>query len=150
MRMLLLIGLLITAPMLAAGDIIYQWTDKEGNIHYSSQPPSDGTTAVEQNLEPLPNVGTVDPYLDPGEIKKATAERAARKDEELLQRRMGATTYEEQQTIECETAQGVIDKLSPAGLVKVANPDGSMYVMSDAEREDRIRVSHMYIDEHCQ
>ena len=149
MRILILIGLLLTAPALFAGDKVYQWTDEDGNVNYSSQPPPPGTEAVERTLEPLPNVGTVDPYLDADEIKKATAEQVTQENEELVQQRMDATTYEEQQSIECGAAQSVIDRLSSARLAKIASADGTLRVMSDAEREDRIRTSQKYIDENC-
>ena len=149
MRVLILIGMLLTAPGLFAGDTVYQWTDKDGNTHYSSQPPPAGTQAVEKNLKPLPKVGTVDPYMDSDDIKKATADMVARENEELIQRRLEASTVEEQQAIECVTAQGVIDKLSSGRLAKIASPDGTLRVMSEAEREDRILTSQKFIDEHC-
>ena len=62
--------LLKCAPALVAGDTVYQWTDKDGNVHYSGQPPPAGTQAVEKALEPMPNVGTVDPYLDADDIRE--------------------------------------------------------------------------------
>ena len=149
MRILILIGMLFTAPALLGGETIYQWTDKDGNTHFSESPPPAGTEAVQRNLEPMPKVGTVDPYLDADETKQLTAEQVNRENEELTQRRLDATTREEQLAIECETAQGVIDKLSSARYAKIASPDGSVRVMSDAEREDRIRTSEKYIDENC-
>ena len=149
MKILFLIGLLLTAPALFAGDTIYQWTDKDGNVHYSSQPPVDGTQAVERTLEPIPNLGTVDPYLDADELKQATAEQVTQENEELVQERLGATTLEEQQSIECGVAQNVIDKLTSGRIAKIASADGTLRVMSDAEREDRVRTSEKYINENC-
>lgn len=149
MRILILLGLLLTAPALLAGETIYQWTDKDGNTHFSESPPPAGTVAVQRNLEPMPKVGTVDPYLDADETRQVTAEQYNKANEELIQRRLDATTLEEQQAVECETAQGVIDKLSAGRLAKLASPDGTLRVMSDAEREDRIRTSQKYIDENC-
>lgn len=146
MRILILIGMLLIAPVLTAEDTVYQWTDKDGNTHYSSQPPPPGTESVERTLEPSPNVGAVDPYLDADDIEKA---KLVRENEELAQRRMDATTFEEQQSIECDVAQNVIDKLSSVHLVKIASPDGTLRVISDAEREDRIRTSQKFIDENC-
>ena len=86
MRTMILIGMLLVAPALAAGDTVYQWTDKDGNVHYSGQPPPAGTQAVEKNLEPMPNVGTVDPYLDADELKQATAEQVTRENDELARK----------------------------------------------------------------
>lgn len=149
MRILILTALLLTCGALFAGDKVYQWTDADGNTHFSESPPPAGTEAVERNLEPIPNVGTVDPYLDEEDTRKLSTDRAASENDKLVQRRMEATTYEEQQAIECQTAQGVIDKLSSGKLAKVAGRDGTMYIMGDAEREDRIRTTQKYIDENC-
>ena len=88
MRAAILIGMFLTASALAVGDTVYQWTDKDGNTHYSGQPPPAGTQAVEKNLEPIPSVGTVDPYMDKEDIKKATTKQVARDNEELVQRRL--------------------------------------------------------------
>ena len=137
MRILILIGVLLASPALLAGETIYQWTDADGNIHFSESPPPAGTEAVQRNLEPMPKVGTVDPYLDAEESKQVIAEQVSRENEELVQRRMDATTVEEQQAIECETAQDMINKLTSERLAKVAHPDGILRAMSDAEREDR-------------
>lgn len=152
MRIMILIVALLIAPVLVAEDTIYQWTDKEGNVHFSGKPPPEGTgtQVVEKNLQPIPKVGTVDPYMDSDDIKKATAERVARENEELTLRRLEATTYDEQQAIECGVAQSVIDRLSSARMAKIASADGTLRIMSDAEREDRIRTSQKFIDENCQ
>ena len=149
MRHLILIGLLSIAFTLSAGDTIYQWTDQDGNTHFSDSPPPAGTEATERIIETMPNVGTVDPYLDPEETRKATADRVARENEALVQRRMDATTMEEQQAIECDLAEDVITKLTSESLVKVASPDGRVRVMGDEERGDRIRTSQKFLDENC-
>ena len=147
--MLILVGFLLTAPALIAGEKVYQWTDKDGNVNFSSQPPPAGTEVVEKDLEPMPNVGTVDPNLDSLEIRKAVAEMASRENDALMQHRMETTTYEEQQAIECELAQGVLDKLTSGRLAKIASPDGNLRDMSEAERKNRIRASEKYINENC-
>jgi hypothetical protein len=149
MRILILIGILLIAPVLTAGDTVYQWTDKDGNTHYSGQPPPPGSEWVERTLEPLPNVGTVDPYLDADDIEKVTTEQLAQENADLVQRRLDATTYDEQRSIECDVAQNVIDKLSAGRLAKIVSADGTLRVLSDAEREDRLRTSEKYIDENC-
>ena len=62
MKIMILSGMLLVAPALVAEDTVYQWTDKDGNVHFSGQPPPAGTQAVEKSLEPMPNVGTVDQH----------------------------------------------------------------------------------------
>lgn len=145
MRVLILIGMLSVAFTLTAGETIYQWTDKDGNIHFSESPPPAGTRVVQRDLEPMPKVGTVEPYLDADESKQATG-----KNDELAQRPMGASTNEEQHAIECDNALDIIGRLSTGRDTDIVSPDGTGRVMSEAERLDRIRVSQIYIDENCQ
>ncbi len=153
MRIQILIGMIFLAPAMAATDTVYQWVGEDGNIHYSDKAPPPGTQVIVKDLEPIPDIGTVEPLPDSNitesENSRLTAEKVDQENTQLKQRRMAATTYEEALEIECGMAQGVIDKLSSGRSVSIASADGTTRLMSKAESGERIRVSQKYIDENC-
>ena len=58
---LILISLLLTGSLAFAEDRVYQWTDENGVVIYSNQPPPPGTEAVEKFLKPNPDIGVAVP-----------------------------------------------------------------------------------------
>ena len=153
MRIQILTGLLFIMPAMVVPDTVYQWTGEDGNIHYSDKPPPPGTQVFEKDLKPMPDIGTVKPSqnnnITPSENPQLVAEKVEQENAQLNQRRKDATTYEEALEIECGLVRGVIDKLSSRRDISMVNTEGTTRAISEAERQERLRVSQKYINEHC-
>lgn len=150
---LLLMLLLAAGNATSAAERVYQWTDKEGVVHYSSQPPPMGTEATEKVLEPMPLIGTQE--LQPRPANSATGELAPREKamadrEEIARQRINASSYEEALAVECIQAESVIAKLTDSGDIQIADASGNARIMNEKERQERITLANEFIRDNCQ
>jgi hypothetical protein len=140
----LILGCLICTSTLAE-ERIYKWTDENGEVHYTSEPPPDAeaepfvlkkdklpeappASAVVDNSfndapEPTP-ADTEDEGPTPAELKKQAAEL-------------------------CERGRFLVETLEPRPQAVLTQPDGSVRALSDSERQQRIDRGHRLIREYC-
>ena len=137
----------------AAEERVYQWTDADGVVHYSSQPPPLGTDASEKALKPIPLMGSQAPQARTvGQMiqtEMTEREQAAKDREELARKRIEATTYNEALKIECAQARSVTGKLSAKSGVQIRDSAGNIRVMGDDERKERLSIAQNFIKDNC-
>ena len=158
MRISMLMVLLVTGGLLAGnapatGKNVYQWTDEDGVVHYSAQPPPQGTDATEKPLTTIPRIGTLAPQPRAGnpEYDELTPRQQATSDrEELARQRINASSYDEALAVECNQAENVIGKLTAASGIQIQDSSGNARIMSDKERLERITLAEEFIQNNCQ
>lgn len=147
-----------SAPLLA--ESVYQWTDEDGVVHYSDVPPPSGVDAVVEGLEPIPEVGSVDPQpeavgdeaadasaaMDAGEEALSPAEQQRRKrEEQLAQRRL-----EQQQTeAMCAAMRQQLAVYEPNPRVLIETEDGEVERLDDDVRLEKVNEARSYLDRNC-
>lgn len=129
--------LLMTTPLSAA---IYKWKDEAGQVHYGSTPPQ-GTPAqrmgVSTTFTPVPSKKTT--KTDTTKGKATEASKAEEKD---------PYTQQQHDTL-CKNARKDIETMNKSGRLRVKQQDGSSAVMSDTDREKRMKTMQEMIKKHC-
>jgi len=130
--------LLISGTATAA---IYKWKDKNGQVHYGSMPPQ-GTQAqkmgVSTTFSPPPETKAVD-KKSPGNSNKAANGGKDKKD---------PYTKEQHATL-CLNARKDMDTMNKKGRLRVKQEDGSTAVMSEKDRNARMKTMQDMINKHC-
>ncbi len=124
---------------------MYKWVDEEGNTHYTQSPPPSDITV--ETIKPPPKVDT--------EGASKTLDQQKKKANDLREKRI--TTAEEKQKAEEEAAEK--EKKCQQAKARLAsyqrprvnlnNPDGTVRVISEDERQAEIKKSNEYIEKAC-
>jgi len=126
----------------AAQASMYKWIDKDGNTHYSQQPPSDGTyermnVQVQHPDASAPAQGGPT-YSTPGSDEhngSAAIKQSEAKGEEMRQKN-------------CEQAKKALETYT--AFRRVRDKSGNVVVLGDDERAKRIEDAKAAIQEFCQ
>lgn len=151
----LAIGLFLTIPMVAAE--LYKWTDAEGKVHYSDQPPppevktpvtvkprrpAAETTAPGQ--EAAPAAGAAKTYVEQeAEFRKRQVEAAEKAEAE---KKAADAKAEKQRT--CSRAKAQLASLQ-AGRIARPNASGEREYLTDAEIAQEIERTRQAMDANC-
>lgn len=125
----------------AAGDEIYKWTDAEGRVHFSSQPPPDGREAEKRSLPGGPASGGWEGSLE-GERKSEELGRATESAINALQLelRRRTRTRDRLQTeydgVAAELQLALSQRTPPAGLPELrAREQGALRRLQQVNAE---------------
>jgi hypothetical protein len=148
---ILFLSLLFVGNVYAAADTVYEWTDENGVVHYSSQPPPADQPATEKLLQPIPMVGTEAPHprQDSGPLTVPATDDTQNKREALARKRIEATSYQEALAVECEHASGVLGSLQQFANISLSDAAGNTRVMPEPERKQRIQLAQDFIRDNC-
>jgi hypothetical protein len=136
--------LVLAAPAAAA---LYKWTDANGRVVYSDQPPPANIKAEQLNATPPPaNPHAVREMANQeAELKKRQAERA-KADEQIAKARAEA----EKKSAACTRAAGQVRALA-AGQQAVyrVNEKGERYALDDAARLKERQELEAWVKANC-
>ncbi len=133
---LVIIGLLLTLPVLA-GSKVYKWVDDDGVTHYDSSPPINQETTVIK-----PKTGHSEPVVYEQSASAIAAEEAkatAEKEERL--------TLKDPKR--CEAAKSNIKKLENFGRVRVQDENGGFHYLTEEEQQEKIKFAQKVMTEAC-
>lgn len=124
---------------------MYKWVDEEGNTHYSQSPPPGNINA--EAIKPPPKVDTQE--------ASKSLEQQKKKATDLREKRL--TAAEEKQKAEDEAAekekkcQQARDRLASyqRPRVNLKNPDGTLRIVPEEERQAEIKKSQEYVNKAC-
>ena len=150
----ILTGILITSMVFStattmAEEKVYRWTDENGVVHFSNQPPDD--VAAEIVKLPKAAESSSPPNSEPGSAQDGQAQPSyaqVLRDERAQERREAQEKKKEMDAL-CDQHLRVITKLEPVTRALVEQPDGSVVRMDDNERVGRIRESKDFMAENC-
>jgi len=144
------LGILITALMLssASGFVFaetYKWTDDDGNVHYSQQPPP---ADIEAQTIDTPNAGS--------EAGKSEVQRRLEKFQQREEKREKAEQERQRQQKKaeiyrknCQTARERLAKLQRGRQVRSFDEDGNMRRLSVEEHQQRIDNVKKDVEKYC-
>lgn len=142
----LLITAIFTPLAVTAG--IYKWTDKDGNIHYGSQRPTD-ITSEQMKIQPDR------PYADmnaPKDTKKELGkENEKEKKPEAVPpkapEKPGLSRKEKKRL--CQQARKNLQTIESRGRVRVKTDDGSTRHLTDQERSKQLAAVRKNVSKYC-
>ena len=130
---------------IAASAEMYKWVDEDGNTHYSQSPPVSDVEV--ETIKPPPTID-IDAANKALEEQKKKADKL--KDERLTAKEEKKKAEEEtaQKQKECDMAKKRLASYQRP-RVNVKNPDGSLRVIEEEERQAEIKKSKEYIEKAC-
>lgn len=140
-------GLILGAGLLAASAsglaaTMYKWTDSEGNVHYSQNPPPQGGF---QKMAPPPPPAAPAPEAAPPQAAEPAAKQPAdgAAQEEAERKRLEASVAKHN----CETARKNLEIYT--AFRRVMNDKGEIIILSDEERAAKIKEANEMIQKYC-
>ena len=148
MRSLILV-ITLSLSLAAAATTVYQWTDPQGNTHFSSAPGNQSAEPLE-----LENEAPKNPTLE--EREQARQERGQKaREEEQQQAREEAEAKElaeadsKRKEVCAQYAKNLKLLQETGRRVYTVDPKGKTHYFSDAERQQEIQELQRDIQRHC-
>ncbi|MCS3902955.1 molecular chaperone DnaK (HSP70) [Methylohalomonas lacus] len=137
--------LMLNTPVLATN--MYKWTDEEGNVHYTQNPPPEDAQGV--RMDPPADVDTEQAReelqrkqekLEAMEQQREQAREEAEKEQER------AALYEKN----CRLARERLQRLENSGMVRAIDEDGNMSRIGPEEQAERINEVKEKVKKYCE
>lgn len=126
---------------------VYKWTDEDGQVHYTQQPPT-GREAQEIKAPPPP---TIDPRDAQKQIDDLIKQQEKQDRERTFEKALKKQKVQQQENEEkrCETAKSNLQKYqnNPNKLVRM--PDGTVNRITEEERQQRISSLKEQVNVYC-
>ncbi|WP_419813014.1 DUF4124 domain-containing protein [Bacterioplanoides sp.] len=139
---LLLVGIL--TPLLSQAGKVYKWTDENGQVHFSSQPPR-GLNQDQYNLR-------VDKVTPPPKKTPAISADVTRKEQQTLEaekQEIKSTVSKEKAAEYCAQARDIKAKIAANFNRRFKQDDGSYRPLTDAERASWNQRADKSIADYC-
>lgn len=140
------LALLCSLPFLVQAEI-YKWTDENGQVNYTQQPPAD--RPAEQIEAPPP------PPIDPEKAQQQveelieSQEAADAAEAERQQAEQAAEAAEQMREENCQTARNNLEQYQNNPGRRVMNADGEVTRPTEEERQEKIAEYQQQVDEFC-
>ena len=147
---------------LPAGAALYKWTDENGKVHYSDQPPPNSVKKSETIKQQKPAASVPEaPAAPPGQEGKPTEASKTPADQEMEFRRRKVQESEEQAKAqreaqlaeekkqECARATARVTALQTGARVSRYGPNGEQIYLSDAEIAQELIQARKVADSWC-
>ncbi|HWA11909.1 MAG TPA: DUF4124 domain-containing protein [Burkholderiales bacterium] len=152
-------GLLLAASLATAET--YKWTDAEGKVHYSDQPPP---PSVKDSRTVMPKKRSSHSGPAPAEVRPAAAAPAAKTPQELdaefRERQVKAAEKEaedrkkaaenEEKKRNCDQARANVARLQAGGRIARANARGETEYLDDQQIAEELAGARKVQDSWCQ
>ena len=144
---LLCILLAFASTFQSGGNTIYKWTDDNGEIHYTQQPP--------QNREFEKVRGAPPPAGNPEAERSELQQRVEAMEQQQQEKAEKATDAEQWSRIQqarrknCATARKNLAELHQGGIKRYRLPDGEVVRLDEEDRQKRIAEANRQIEENC-
>jgi Domain of unknown function (DUF4124) len=135
---------------------LYKWTDENGNVHYSDQPPTDAVQKSESLKQPK-SVGTTPAAA--GANPSAKPKTAAELDMEFRKRRVEAAEAEakaqkeaqaaEDKKSNCQRANAQVAAVGRGGRITRPGPNGEQTYLSDDQIAQELVSAKKAADSWC-
>ncbi|MEX1201462.1 MAG: DUF4124 domain-containing protein [Methylophaga sp.] len=140
------LALLCSLPFLAQAEI-YKWTDKNGQVHYTQQPPVDRPA---EHIAPPPPPA-IDPEKAQQQLDELIESQEAEAAAEAEQQKAAQAAEEAEQIREqnCQTARNNLQQYQDNPGRRVMNADGEVTRPTEEERQAKIAEFQQQVDEFC-
>ncbi len=131
--------LLTLACFSVEAQIVYRWIDKEGTVHYGEHPPENGEyEKIDSHIYNRPGVT----FYRRGDNPQKQQD-AAPTNEEIENINLA------QAKVLCSNAQYDLDVMQSYRKLREKKEDGTLVVISEDERQNRIAQAKQRIDKFC-
>jgi hypothetical protein len=163
MRTPVTIAFVLTSLPALMGAGVYRWVDANGVVNFTQQQPQ-GVSA--EHIEATSGRRIEHKATPPADAPEAASASAATAPEQPARDRLTPAQREALAALEaaekarqdevanlrkanCERAQGVLDRLSAHGRIRVRDADGIDRAMSEDERQERISKAQLDVVDNC-
>lgn len=136
----------IAAHAMAQGQQMYQWTDKDGTVHFSDTPPPD--QQVEASAVP-PGAEKMGQETAGAAAATEMASAAQQKREELARKRDEAEAQAALRDAGCAAKRAEVARLEPHRRVFYTDENGETVRMDDEVRVAQVAAAKRYLEENC-
>jgi hypothetical protein len=157
-------------PLCAGAGQLYKWVDADGKVHYSDQPPPQGSAKQQKSMPtpraaaPSPASPPTDPAAAPAENKQAAAapsrpKTSAEQEMEFRKRRLEAAEAEAKRQQEaqaakekqdnCDKAKARVAMLQNGGRITRSAASGEQIYLDDAEIAQELIEARKTADSWC-
>ena len=125
----------------AAGNVLYKWKDKDGNIKFGDRPPKD----VPYERIKVRNADSG------GSSTSAITEKLKQKeeDDENKDVKKQLSKMQEEMKAACKAAKANMQTLNNAKLIKIPAEEGGTRLMTDEERAAKKEETQRQIETYC-
>ncbi|MDX1571079.1 MAG: DUF4124 domain-containing protein [Xanthomonadales bacterium] len=145
LRCAILCLLFLFAGAHAAETKVYQWTDENGVVHFTTQPPPEEVQAAERTVREIPKAGTVATKApgreetDPASAETDTPETA----------QVDPADQERLRMERCEQGRAWVAGIEPADRIRVERPDGTVEFLEGEDRIAELQRARQMVAENC-
>ena len=139
-------AVVFSVSVLAQTGKMYSYTDENGTVVFTDQPPTDRNVASEP-IPPGPPPQGGNPYAQAAEDNGPSAAQQRR--EEIAQNRQDAQQAQALRDRLCEAWQEEVDKLEPHRRTFYTNDEGETVRLDDVERANRVAKLKEQIAANC-
>jgi hypothetical protein len=121
---------------------LYKWVDDKGNVYYGQTRPTE-YEAREVNAPPPPPT-------DAPDLNKKYAEQILGKNKSASEKSQTSSDMDPDiKASQCAKARNNLTNLQNNARVRVKNPDGSVRLLNDEEKQAKLKESQKQIDYYC-
>jgi hypothetical protein len=136
--------MLAMSPLLAWAGTGYKWTDAEGNVHFTQEPPP-----PDAKVEDTFNVRQTPSEAAPSTDTPASETAPAEKEKKPADDDVTGKTPDELNQQNCQRAQDYLKSLQVEGDVAMQGPDGKLQKLDKAQREKEIEHGQNLVKQYC-
>lgn len=141
----LLLGFALLVPGHLPASGVYKWIDDEGVVHYGAQPPL-GAKTTRMKVSSGGSVGAAQSAAEDGkdseDADSTPAEEPAGNDQQAAHDPQAAAAA-------CADAKRNLDVLETHGRIRERDNDGNITVLTDEQKQDRIKQAKALIETYC-
>jgi hypothetical protein len=139
--------LAFTTAAQSGDDKIYKWTDDNGEVHYTQQPPQNRESVTVRHAPPPPG----DPEAERKELQQ-DVEAMEKQQQEQAEKVTDAEQWSRIQQARrknCATARRNLAELQQGGIKRYRLPSGEVVRLDEEDRQKRIAEANKQIEENC-
>lgn len=145
-KILLLLIFLLFFGAGASADVVYKWTDANGEVHFSDRP-RNGSEAIDLPVEPrYPSAQGQEP---PSDARGESEQEESAAEDRGQQQIADAEKQKEIRRKNCATARQTLERNKTLGRMYRVGPDGERHYLSDKERKHVLDRSRADVDKWC-
>jgi len=133
-----------------AANTVFQWTDDNGVVQYTDQPPTDRTYKTIKSTSAPPSAARAQEAL--AEQRKQQAEAATEAEGKMAfqeEQRKRDELAQQVREENCTSGQSNLKTLTEHSRIRVMGTDGEVRYLTEEERQDEIRKAQEMIDTNC-
>lgn len=144
-----LLATLLSMPAMLQAKEFYKWVDEDGVTHYTQTPPDNPNTKTTK----IKASGSVPSSAESAQQRLQQSRESFMKDAEKRAATKGMDDEEKEKYEKlkesCDRAKNNLKVISERARIREKGKDGEFKVLTDEEKQARIKENQDYIDQNC-